>query len=123
MELEHAELTERIIGAAIAVHREIGPGFKESIYQNALQIELRARGMTVDSERRIIVAYREIEVGRHRLDLVVNDLIVLENKRVEALLDRHLAQLRSYLKASGLKHGLLFNFANQVRNETSDLRP
>ena len=112
MALEYGELTEVIIGAAIQVHRVIGPGFKESVYQNALALELRKRTLEVETEHLLILEYDGIEIGRHRLDMVVNGTIVVENKRVESFHDRHFAQLRSYLKAAGLKHGLLLNFDN-----------
>jgi len=105
------EITERIINAIITVHRTLGPGFLESIYRNALMLESRKQGLEVEVEKEIAVCYDGVEVGRHRLDLVVDGQVVLELKTVEELGRAHYAQLRSYLKASGCKTGLLVNFA------------
>jgi GxxExxY protein len=111
MPLEHEALTEQIIGAAIEVHRRLGPGFLESIYEKALVIELRKRGLAVEAQVEIIIEYDGVEVGRHRLDLFVNSTIVVELKAIKDLEDVHFAIVRSYLKAAGRKHGLLLNFA------------
>ncbi len=108
--LEHGELTERIIGAAIEVHKRLGPGFLESIYENALVIELGKRGLKTDQQRQIPVTYDGIEVGKHILDLLVEDTIVVELKAIKNLEDIHFAIVRSYLKAVGRRHGLLLNF-------------
>jgi GxxExxY protein len=109
--LEHEELTERIIQAAIAVHRQLGPGFLESIYENALSIELRKRDLKYDRQRRLPILYDDIEIGFHRLDLLIEETIVVELKAVKRIEDIHFAVVKSYLKAAGLKHGLLLNFA------------
>jgi GxxExxY protein len=105
------EITERIINAIITVHRTLGPGFLESIYRNALMLESRKQGLEIEVEKEMTVCYDGVEVGRHRLDLVVDGQVVLELKTVEELGRAHYAQLRSYLKASGCKTGLLVNFA------------
>jgi len=105
------ELSSRIIGAAIEVHRELGPGFLESIYEEALKIELSEQSMSYDSQKEIKIEYLGIEVGVHRLDLLVEKRIIVELKAVKELTDIHFAQLRSYLKAADLKVGLLLNFA------------
>ena len=105
------ELSNRIIGAAIEVHRELGPGFLENIYEEALKIELSEHKLHYDSQKDISIKYLGVEVGRHRLDLVVEKKIIVELKTVKELADIHFAQLRSYLKATGLKIGLLLNFA------------
>ncbi|HEW98929.1 MAG TPA: GxxExxY protein [Beggiatoa sp.] len=105
------ELSSRIIGAAIEVHRELGPGFLESIYEEALKIELSKQSMSYDSQKEIKIEYLGIEVGVHRLDLLVEKRIIVELKAVKELTDIHFAQLRSYLKAADLKVGLLLNFA------------
>jgi GxxExxY protein len=109
--LEHEALTERIIGAAIEVHRRLGPGFLELVYEKALIIELKKRGLAVQDQIEIRIIYDEEEVGLHRLDLLVEDTIVVELKAIKNLEDIHFAVVRSYLKAVGKKHGLLFNFA------------
>jgi GxxExxY protein len=111
MELEHGELTDRIIGAAIAVHRCLGPGFLESIYEKALIVELKNHGLAVQDQFEMIIRYAGEEVGRHRLDLFVENTIVVELKAIKNLEDIHFATVRSYLKAVGRKHGLLLNFA------------
>jgi GxxExxY protein len=111
MSLEHEELTEKIIGAAIEVHRRLGPGFLESIYEKALIIELRKRGLAVESQQELIVEYDGIEVGQHQLDLFVENTIIVELKAIKNIEDVHFAIVRSYLRAAGRKHGLILNFA------------
>ncbi|MBW1796623.1 MAG: GxxExxY protein [Deltaproteobacteria bacterium] len=105
------ELSKKIIGAAIEVHRELGPGFLESIYEGALKVEFCERGLNFDCQKEIRIEYLGVEVGIHRLDLVVENKVIVELKAVKELSDIHFAQLRSYLKATGLKVGLLLNFA------------
>jgi GxxExxY protein len=109
--LEYEELTERIIGAAIEVHRRLGPGFLESVYEKALIIELRKRRLAVRDQVEIAIAYDGVEVRLHRLDLIVEDTILVELKAIKNLEDVHFAVVRSYLKAAGKHHGLLLNFA------------
>lgn len=105
------ELTERIVGCVIQVHRTLGPGFLEKIYRRALRIELRKQGLAIESEKDVVILYDGHIVGRHRLDLVVEGSIVVELKTVAALSRAHYAQTRSYLKATGLSLALLINFA------------
>ena len=105
------ELSKKIIGAAIEVHRALGPGFLESIYEQALKVELVEHDIHYDSQKDIKIKYLGVEVGLHRLDLLIENQIIIELKAVKELTDIHFAQLRSYLKATGLKVGLLFNFA------------
>jgi GxxExxY protein len=109
--LEYEGLTEKIIGAAIEVHRTLGPGLLESIYENALVIELRKKGLKVTQQHEVVIKYDGSEVGKHRLDLFVEETIVVELKTVKEFEDIHFAVVRSYLKAVGRKHGLLLNFA------------
>jgi GxxExxY protein len=111
MALEYEALTKNIIGAAIDVHRRLGPGFLESVYEKALIIELKKRGLAVQHQAEIQIRYDDEEVGRHRLDLFVEDTIVVELKAIKILEDIHFAVVRSYLKAVDRKHGLLLNFA------------
>jgi GxxExxY protein len=112
MPLEHEALTGKIIGAAIEVHRQLGPGFIESIYENALVYELQKRGLKVWQQLEAPVVYDgNVEVGKHRLDLLVEDEIVIDLKAISELLDIHFAIVRSQLRAVGKKHGLLLNFA------------
>ncbi len=109
--LEHEELTGEIIAGAIEVHKRLGPGFIEQIYENALILELRKRGLKVDKEVSVTIKYDGIEVGMHRLDLLVEDEIIVELKAVTDFEDVHFSVVRSYLKALGKEHGLLLNFA------------
>ena len=95
MALEHEALTERIIGAAIEVHRRLGPGFLESVYEKALIIELRKRGLAVQDQMEVIIGYDGEEVGRHRIDLFVEDTIVVDLKAIKNLEDIHFAVVRS----------------------------
>jgi GxxExxY protein len=111
MALEYEALTEQIIGAAIEVHRRLGPGFLESVYEKALIVELKKRGLAVQDQLELLINYDGIEVGCHRLDLLVEETIVVELKAFKNLEDVHFAIVRSYLKAVGKKHGLLLNFA------------
>jgi GxxExxY protein len=108
------ELSKKIIGAAIEVHRALGPGFLESIYEQALKVELVEHDIHYDSQKDIKIKYLGVEVGLHRLDLFIENQIIIELKAVKELTDIHFAQLRSYLKATGLKVGLLFNFAKST---------
>ncbi|HLX94206.1 MAG TPA: GxxExxY protein [Verrucomicrobiae bacterium] len=109
--LVHAELTGQIIACAIEVHKALGPGFLESIYEASLVVELRRAGLRVGQQKPLPIYYREVLVGEHRLDLLVEDLIVVELKAISNLEDIHFSIVRSYLKAAGLEHGLLLNFA------------
>ncbi|MCC6682926.1 MAG: GxxExxY protein [Phycisphaeraceae bacterium] len=111
MGLEHEALTEQIIGAAIAVHKKLGPGFLESIYENALIVELQRRQLHVERQVELTVLYEGVEVGKHRADLIVEHTIVVELKAISQFGDIHYATLRSYLKAADKQHGLLINFA------------
>ncbi len=106
-----ADLTQKIIECAIEVHRQLGPGFLENIYENALIAELKNNGLKVESQKNIPLYYKDTLVGEHRLDLLVEDKIIVENKTVKEFNDVHKAQLISYLKAAGKKVGLLLNFA------------
>jgi GxxExxY protein len=109
--LEFENLTERIIGAAIEVHRTLGPGFLESIYEKAMSIELRKRELGHVRQLLVPVFYDGVEIGQHRLDLLVEDRIIVELKTIKAFEAIHFATVRSYLKATRLNHGLLLNFA------------
>ena len=108
---EFEELSNQIIGAAIRVHKELGPGFLESIYEEALKVELSQNGLDFSSQMEIQIDYLEVPVGLHRLDLLVKNEVIVELKAVKELADIHFAQLRSYLKATGMKVGLLLNFS------------
>jgi GxxExxY protein len=99
-----------VIGAAIEVHRTLGPGYLESVYEEALGIELSERKIAIQRQHPISVLYKGKAVGEGRLDILVDDQLIVELKAVETLLPVHKAQLISYLKASRLRLGLLVNF-------------
>ena len=100
----------RVIGAAIEVHRHLGPGFLESIYQRALCIELGERGVSFEKKARIEVVYKGRTLHGQELDLIVDSRVVVEVKAVASILAIHESQLVSYLKATRLRAGLLINF-------------
>lgn len=102
--------SNRVIGAAIEVHRRLGPGFLEAVYHKALRCELTALRIDWASEVEVPILYRGTVVGRHRLDLVVGGELVVELKATGRLEFVHFAQVRSYLAASGIRVGLLLNF-------------
>lgn len=105
------ELTENIIGAAIEVHRELGPGLLESSYEKSLAHELSLRGITGRRQMRLPIVYKELEIDdAYRIDLLVEDQIIVELKTVDRIEDIHKAQLLTYLKMSGKSVGLLINF-------------
>lgn len=104
------ELSGQVIAGALAVHRELGPGFLETVYHAAMRVSLTHRGIPFQSQLPVNVSFEGIPVGRARLDLVVGNQIVLELKSVERLHDIHFVQLRSYLRAAHLHVGLLLNF-------------
>jgi GxxExxY protein len=103
-------LSGRILEAAVAVHKALGPGFLEGVYQRAMEVALRHREIPFQNQKEIHIFFEGEDLGIHRLDLVVGDEIVVELKAVKALEDIHFAQVKSYLKATGLHVGLLLNF-------------
>jgi GxxExxY protein len=109
--LTNTELTDKIIGAAIAVHKELGPGFLESIYEEALAAEFDFLGIPHERQKAVQIHYRDRPVGEHRLDFLVAGRIVVELKAVRELEKVFFSIVRSYLKATRLDTGLLFNFA------------
>ena len=105
------DLRERVIGCAIEVHRQLGPGLLESIYRDCLSIELRSAGLQVERERRVLLEYKGQPVGDNlKLDLIVENRVVIEVKAVEQIHPVHLAQVITYLKLTGIPTGLLMNF-------------
>jgi GxxExxY protein len=110
--LRDSESTDSIIAAAIAVHRELGPGFLESVYEQVLAVEFAIRGIAFIRQQTIRLFFRDHQIGEHRLDFAVEGKIVVELKAVEALEKVHFAIVRSYLKAAGLSDGLILNFSS-----------
>ncbi|MFZ0827034.1 MAG: GxxExxY protein [Verrucomicrobiia bacterium] len=104
------ELAHAVIGAAIEVHRQLGPGFLESLYEEALCAELEDRRIDVERQKEVSVLYKSRQIGHQRIDLLVGGSLIVELKTVEALAEIHKAQVISYLKATQLALALLINF-------------
>lgn len=111
-ELQHAELSGRVIEAAIAVHTALGPGFLESVYENALCVELRTRGIRFEQQKAVTVLHRGEPVGEHRLDVVVEGVLLVELKAVKEIEDIFFMVARSQMRAAGISAGLILNFAS-----------
>jgi GxxExxY protein len=116
--LYHKDLTGRIIGAAIEVHRALGPGLLESVYQTCLAREFSLRGLPFEQEKPLPIDYKGVRLDcGYRLDFVVADKVVVELKAVDALHPVHEAQLLTYLKLTGCRVGLLMNFNVPILKE------
>ncbi len=111
MKLEHEDLTDRIIAAAIEVHKTLGPGFLESVYENALSIEFESCHIPYEKQWEIPLFYKNEEIGKHRLDIFAFNKLVVELKATKEVTNEHFAIVRSYLKATNQKHGLILNFS------------
>lgn len=111
VDLEFAEETERIISSAIEVHKVLGPGFLETIYENALSLEFEFRSIPYKRQWETSVFYNGKEGGKHRLDMFVFEKFVVELKAVKEITNEHFAIVRSYLRAVNQRHGLILNFA------------
>jgi GxxExxY protein len=109
-QLIHGDLVGEIAGAAFEVHNELGYGFLEKVYENALLVELARRGLQVDAQKQLKVKYKGAIVGDYVADLVVDDAVIVELKAEARYDSQHEAQLLNYLKATGLKVGVLINF-------------
>ncbi len=111
MEKTENELSNIIIGSAIEVHRQLGPGLLESAYQECLYFELKSQGLNVVKEKPMPIVYKDVKLDHgYRLDLLVNNRVVIEIKTVEAFTEVHTAQVLTYLKLGNYKLGLLLNF-------------
>jgi GxxExxY protein len=113
-DLPENKITERIIKCAIEVHRQLGPGLLESVYEKALIIECELEGLQVAQQVKIPVAYKGSTIGEYRLDLLINDLVIVEIKSVERYDPVFEAQILTYLKITGKKVGLLINFNSRL---------
>jgi len=111
---KHQELTERIIKAAHNVHNELGYGFLEKVYHNAMVLELRKMGLQAVSEKPVSVCYDGQRIGEYFADIIVDEKVILEIKAVEAVNRAHEAQLVNYLKATNIDVGLLLNFGKSL---------
>ena len=107
-------VTERIIKCAIAVHRELGPGLLESVYEEALDIECKAEGLVVARQFKVPVLYRGQTIGEYKPDMLVNDLVIVEIKSVERFDPVFEAQVLTYLKITGKRVGLLISFNSRL---------
>ena len=117
-------MVSSIIGCAISVHRELGPGFKESIYHTAFKLELESRGIPYESEKPIQVKYRDWMIPGQKVDLVVQGIVLVEIKAVPRLRVLHRCQAQSYLKTTGLPVGLLMNFnARLLKDGLQRMKP
>ncbi|HVM70921.1 MAG TPA: GxxExxY protein [Anaerolineales bacterium] len=108
-----SELSYRIMEAVFEVHNRLGPGFSEQVYQRALIAEFEIREIPFEAEKNINVLYREKVIGNYRLDLLVDGKIIMELKAVDSLNDLFKQQLNSYLKATGMRLGILINFGSR----------
>jgi GxxExxY protein len=113
MELLHKELSEQILKAFYDVYNELGYGFLEKVYQNALYFELKHRGFDVEAQKQIKVYYKNVAVGEYYADLIVNNIIILELKATEVIVKESEYQLINYLKATHIEVGLLLNFGSK----------
>ncbi len=111
----HEEITSRIIAAFFAVYNELGYGFLEKVYENALRIELRKSGLKVLQQTPIRVCYEGQLVGEYFADLLVADKVIVELKEADAIIEAHECQLINYLKATGIEVGLLLNFGPEPK--------
>ena len=109
----HKDLSYTIMAAVFEVHNILGPGFLEKVYERALLQELKLQGMNVAVQKELKVRYKDIVVGTYIADLIVDGKVLLEQKAVASLSNLHQAQVLHYLKATGLKLGLLLNFGRE----------
>ncbi len=113
MKFLHEELTGQLIKVFYDVYNELGYGFLEKVYQNSMFFELKSRGYFVEAQKQIKVYYKGIEVGEYYSDLVVNDLVILELKAAESIVEEFETQLINYLRGTDKEVGLLFNFGKK----------
>ena len=111
---EIEDIGYRVIGCGQTVHKILGPGFKEVIYQRAVCLELDAQGLRFECEKKILVPYKDHLIDGHRLDLVIEGLVIVELKAIPRVTELHRKQVLSYLKATGLRLGYVMNFSAEV---------
>jgi GxxExxY protein len=112
-EIYEKELCDKIIGCAIEVHKELGFGFLEKVYENALMVILKEKGINAEQQKNIDVYFHNENVGEYFADILVENKVILELKTVKNITENHQAQLLHYLKATGIKIGYIINFANE----------
>jgi GxxExxY protein len=113
---KHSEITSKIIGCAMEVHKRLGNGFQEVIYQRALAIEMLMAGIQIQREFEMPIFYREKQIGTRRVDFLIEDIVSVELKAIIKLEDVHLSQAINYLEAYNLEIGLLINFGEKSLN-------
>jgi GxxExxY protein len=111
--LEHGEITREIIGLAMKVHNELGPGFVEKVYQRAMYLELKPSKLKFEREKKIGIVYKKALIGYGQVDFIVDNKVLVELKAVTEINDIHIAQMISYLKAAKKQVGLILNFAGK----------
>ncbi|MFT4598123.1 MAG: GxxExxY protein [Bacteroidia bacterium] len=109
----HSKLTEELIGIFYVVYNQLGYGFLEKVYQNAMYLELKNSNYFVEAQKEISVIYKDVEVGKYYADLIVNDSVIIELKASEILVHENELQLINYLKATDIEVGLLMNFGKK----------
>lgn len=113
-EYQYSDLTDRIIKIAIDVHKALGPGFVEKIYQRALYLEFKNNKLKFNRERKIVVMYKKVNLGYETVDFDIEDKVLVETKAVTEINKIHIAQVISYLKSANRKVGLILNFAKPI---------
>jgi len=108
------DLTGKIIKIAISIHKILGPGFVEKVYQRAMYLDLKRSSLNFEREKEIEIRYKNIKLGYEKVDFIIESRVILELKTVSEIQEIHKAQMLSYLKASGCKIGLILNFAKPV---------
>lgn len=111
---EIEDIGYRVIGCGITVHRILGPGFKEQIYEKAFCLELEEAGLSYETQKKILVPYKDSKIDGHKLDLIVEGVVIVELKAIPRLAEVHRLQVLSYLKATGLRLGYVMNFNSEV---------
>jgi GxxExxY protein len=109
----HKDLTYKVIGCAMEVHRELGYGFLEKVYENAMMVQLKKEGVEAKQQQGVSVQFAGETVGEYFADILIEDKIIVELKAVDSLIKPHFAQVLNYLKATDIKLGLLLNFGPQ----------
>jgi GxxExxY protein len=110
--MKHEEITHKVIGCAMEVHRKLGPGFQEYIYHRALEKEFKLQNVVFDNEYEIKIFYKGEQIGLRRFDFLIEKIIPVEIKAVTELTDTNLAQSKNYLETGGIEIGLLINFSS-----------
>lgn len=110
----YSQLTRQIIGIAIKVHKQIGPGFREKYYQRAMYLELQRTNLKFERERKIRIPYGNVTLGYHVVDFVIENKVIIELKSMRELTDIETGQLTSYLRLTGINIGLLLNFGAPI---------